>query len=718
MTDTPSIWLASVTANEPLGAGNPHGILHTDPQIISLANGNILVAWATEKNTGASSQPGTDIVGQIFDQLGTKIGGEIRLNQSYFLDDESSPSITATSNGGFIVAYSDVDTGVTSIRLNEFNADGSVIFSSASTVASDDLTTIPNFASPSIAASNNTSAMIVYEKEVGAGNVDIYYRIYNPVTDTYGAETAAMVSDNSYGPPAITVLSNGNYAIAADLDRFTSNSSIVVTIIDSTGAAIKSPNFVGATQLNSNLDSEADITALTGGGFVVSWTSDVNGSGGINSDINFQLFNAAGTEIGSVQTVNGTGVNADNDQPAVVPLNDGGFIVIYDNDENSNQITAQRYDSSGNKVGNEFDIDASGHNTGPQATLMADGRVAVTFFAQDAIQMQIIDPRDSVSLVGVTVNDYVVGTVGDDTMIMQSVTSTQTFGWEGDDTIGIDGFIGLGDLFDGGAGIDTFTMDGQASDYDINLTVGAVRLKGDPGGGVLAGFENIIGGKGDDILTGDAAKNDISGGAGADDIFGRGRGDTLWGRAGNDNISGGGGSDKIIGGKGDDSLEGDNGNDRLIGGKGNDRLNGGEGRDKLIGGAGIDTLDGGAGRDTLKGGDGDDLLRGGSDADKLLGGDGDDLLVGGLGNDQLTGGAGFDVFVFSNAVGEGINRIRDYDDASDRIDLQAFGFTSFADVAALSTQAGANVRIDLGAGDKIIIDNFLLADFDATDVIL
>jgi Ca2+-binding RTX toxin-like protein len=717
MSVTPETWLASVTANEPLGGGSLHGILFTDPQIISLTNGNVLVAWATNKDTGASSPTGADIVGQLFDQLGNKIGGEFLLNQSFSIDDESSPSIAATSGGGFIVAYSDNDAGNVSLRLDEYDSSGSVL-SSNPTVISDTLTTAPNYDISKIAVSSDSSAMIVYEKDVGGGDVDIYYKIYNPSTNTYGSETALMIGATSEGRPAVTTLVDGNYVVVAHDDQFTSNSRINMAIVNSAGLILKSATIVAGTNLNSDQDSEPDVTALTGGGFVVSWTSNVTGSGGANSDVKFQLFDVAGTEIGSVQTVNGTGVNASNDQSAVVALNDGGFIVVYDNDETSSQITAQRYDSTGTKVGNEFDIDASGHNTGPQATLMADGRVAVTFFAQDAIQMQIIDPRDSVSLLGVSSKDYVVGTINDDTLIVQSVTSTQTFGWAGDDSIGIDGFVGFGDIFDGGAGTDTFTMAGQTSDYDIDLGAGRVRLKGDPGGGTLSNFENIIGGKGDDILTGNSGKNEISGGGGADDLYGKAGADTLSGGGGNDNILGGGGRDNINGGKGADSLSGEGGNDKIVGGGGGDSLQGGGGRDKLIGGAGVDTLVGGAGGDTLKGGGGDDLLRGGLHTDILLGGGGNDRLEGGLGSDRLTGGAGADVFVFTNFAGEGIDTITDYNDAQDRIDLQDFNFSAFADVLALTTQVGANLEINFGGGDKLIIENFLLADFNSVDVIL
>ena len=72
-------------------------------------------------------------------------------------------------------------------------------------------------------------------------------------------------------------------------------------------------------------------------------------------------------------------------------------------------------------------------------------------------------------------------------------------------------------------------------------------------------------------------------------------------------VIGGRGSDTLTGNDQDNELRGMGGNDTLTGGVGNDDLKGGEGRDTLRGGTGADTLDGGPGADILDGGgtDGD-----------------------------------------------------------------------------------------------------------------
>jgi Ca2+-binding RTX toxin-like protein len=78
-----------------------------------------------------------------------------------------------------------------------------------------------------------------------------------------------------------------------------------------------------------------------------------------------------------------------------------------------------------------------------------------------------------------------------------------------------------------------------------------------------------------------------------------------------------GGSDSVVGGAGDDFLSGSLGNDTLRGGIGNDRLIGNVGLDVLDGGSGNDTIDGGLSGDSIIAGEGQDVVTGGSAGDLI-----------------------------------------------------------------------------------------------------
>ena len=210
----------------------------------------------------------------------------------------------------------------------------------------------------------------------------------------------------------------------------------------------------------------------------------------------------------------------------------------------------------------------------------------------------------------------------------------------------------------------------------------------------------VIGGTGNDTLSGLAGDDVISGGVGNDSLDGGAGNDVLEGGAGVDTLNGGADSQTdglavsasnpgsygdtiryvtsgagvvvdlatgaasggdaqgdviVLGSNGfrsienvvgsdayGDQLSGDSRANRLFGLGGNDVIDGRAGDDVVVGGAGDDTLYGGDGDDALAGEDGLDRVEGGLGKDLLTGGAGADTLLGQAGDDQLTGDDGDD----------------------------------------------------------------------------
>ncbi|MDA8708420.1 hypothetical protein N9M10_03505, partial [Hellea sp.] len=158
-----------------------------------------------------------------------------------------------------------------------------------------------------------------------------------------------------------------------------------------------------------------------------------------------------------------------------------------------------------------------------------------------------------------------------------------------------------------------------------------------------------------------------------------------------------------------DNLTGDLRDNLFNGLGGNDIIDGAAGNDKLFAGAGSDTLNGGVGDDTLVGQSGFNRLNGDAGDDLILGGTDQDFINGGAGNDVMSGGMGTDRFIFD--TGHGTDRINDFEDGTDLIDLSSLGI-SFADL--MLVQTGQNVQIDTGEG-IINVNDAMVADFDTTD---
>jgi len=217
-------------------------------------------------------------------------------------------------------------------------------------------------------------------------------------------------------------------------------------------------------------------------------------------------------------------------------------------------------------------------------------------------------------------DDHLTGGIGNDTIYGGPGNDTLA-GGDGDDALNGDagndtfdeGATANGaDTITGGAGRDTISYAGRGA--GVRIALDGVAHSGEPGEAdrIASDVEDVIGGAGDDMITGSALDNVIDGGLGDDLISGGAGVDTVDYHARTANLtvvldgvtaSGEPGEadriatdvENVIGGSGDDSLTGNAADNQLEGGAGTDALFGLAGDDVLDGGAGLDALDCGAG---------------------------------------------------------------------------------------------------------------------------
>jgi Ca2+-binding RTX toxin-like protein len=145
--------------------------------------------------------------------------------------------------------------------------------------------------------------------------------------------------------------------------------------------------------------------------------------------------------------------------------------------------------------------------------------------------------RNVENIVGGSAADTLGGD-GNDNSLFGGAGNDSLFGANGNDL-----FVGGAgnDTIDGGLGNDTLdysaTLTGTNISVVMNGSINATAFIGASERDTFNNIENILGGAGNDTLTGDSNANFLSGGAGNDLIFGGGLGnDTLWGGTGNDMI--------------------------------------------------------------------------------------------------------------------------------------------------------------------------------------
>jgi Ca2+-binding RTX toxin-like protein len=148
---------------------------------------------------------------------------------------------------------------------------------------------------------------------------------------------------------------------------------------------------------------------------------------------------------------------------------------------------------------------------------------------------------------------------------------------------------GLGaDRMSGGGGFDTVSYSDRTTHVTADLNGAADDGAPGEGDAILTNVEDLEGGWGPDVLTGDVGNNYLSGLGGSDLLVGLRGIDTLHGDDGVDYLDGGDERDLLFGDDGDDVLLGKAGDDDLFGDAGDDYLEGGLDRDRYLGGPGRD----------------------------------------------------------------------------------------------------------------------------------
>ncbi|MGE5547687.1 MAG: matrixin family metalloprotease [Solirubrobacterales bacterium] len=313
----------------------------------------------------------------------------------------------------------------------------------------------------------------------------------------------------------------------------------------------------------------------------------------------------------------------------------------------------------------------------------ATGAMVLTGLA--AASSTLLSGSGADTLTGGASADYLSGNDGSDTLV-GGAGADVLLGGKGNDKVT---YTSTAATIDGGDGSDTLVVTGAAT---ISL---ALADQDGIGGAAVKGFENVdgsgasagltltgvasaastlLGGSGDDVLTGGTAADSLNGGAGDDVLDGKGGVDIVRGGLGSDRVvyqatgtlDGGDGEDCLVV-KGSTALkidltqaDHDGSAGAAVGGfedidasaaTGALTLTGRAGASSvLLGGSGKDVLVGGSAADTLSGNAGDDTLDGGGGADVILGGAGKDRITYGAAAATLDGGDGIDTLVVSGSA--------------------------------------------------------------------
>jgi hypothetical protein len=181
---------------------------------------------------------------------------------------------------------------------------------------------------------------------------------------------------------SVAGLNDGSHVIAWESNSQDGSSyGIYAQHYDVTGRALGDEFLVNS--YTSSDQSSPEVTALADGGYVVTWRDSSGHSGGSSWDVRGQRYDASGNTLGDEFRVN-TYTSSEQREPAVSATLDGGFVVTWMDSSghdggSSWDIRGQRYDASGELIGDEFLVNS---HTGssqqyPSVAALGDGGFVV-----------------------------------------------------------------------------------------------------------------------------------------------------------------------------------------------------------------------------------------------------------------------------------------------------------------------------------------------------
>jgi serralysin len=697
--------------------------IYNDPSIIALKGGGYVVTWATSDEREVYNGE-SRLFAQIFDKNGGKVGAELIVassaNQDYF------PAITATDDGGFMVAWESAartdywQWGNGDISVKRYDAYGNSL-----QLTGDDNANTLTWASASAVVMDGGDGDDVLnggsgnDRLVGGNGNDTLNGGKGADTllggegnDTYVVDNSKDVIIEEGADDTDTVQASVSWSLGDNLE------DLILTgtgHINGTGNALDNHitgnagnNLISAGAGNDTLDGKGGVDTLQGGKGDDTYIVDLTSAGALQDTITENANEGTDSIV-----LRGTSTNT-----AAVTLTLGANLENLD----ASATGTSNLNLTGNDVNNTLIGNAAANtlNGGKGADTLIGGLGNDTYVIDNAADSIIEEVDEGTDLVKIAINtaggSYTLG----EHLENATLTNTVAFNLTGNAANNvlkgnaanniIDGGAGS-DRMEGGAGNDTYIVDNVGDTVVEAANAGTDLVKSHVDFTLGANIENLS-------LLGSDAIN----------ATGNSLANVITGNAGNNVLDGKGGVDTLKGGQGDDTYI----VDLTSAGALQDKIteNANEGLDSIVLrgtstntsattltlGANLENLDASAtgksklnltGNDlnnSLVGNDAANTLRGGAGDDILKGGAGNDILIGGAGADQLHGGSGADIFRFTSLSDLGMDGaadvIHDFTRGSDRIDLKSLQGYSFIGTEGFS---GAKELRFAASGDDLLI---------------
>ncbi|MCK6375928.1 MAG: hypothetical protein L6Q69_17775, partial [Zoogloea sp.] len=297
------------------------------PVVTALSDGGFVITWTDQNGDGSSY----GIYGQRFDSAGVAAGTQFLVNTLTSYDQDQSA--VAAYDGGFIVTWFSryQDGSGTGIYAQRYSNDGTpqgAEFQVNTTTSGDQY-------EPAVATFNDGSFVVVWRSDYQDGSAA---GLYAQRFDASGAPTGAEFQVNTTTASSqydahVSALAGGGFVVvwSDDGSRDGSANGVYAQRFDALGAKVGGEFLVNESTYGSQY--QPAVAALESGGFVVTWYNDNTGvSGGSYSDIYMREYQADGTPVAPEARVNSPSGSYSQYEPAIAHIGSDNFVVVWRSD--------------------------------------------------------------------------------------------------------------------------------------------------------------------------------------------------------------------------------------------------------------------------------------------------------------------------------------------------------------------------------------------------
>lgn len=327
--------------------------------------GNFVVVWSSYFTGDRSNE----IFGQRFDPNGIPIGDEFQINTTTS-GNQTESSVAMDAVGDFVVAW---HTDEEDIFIQRFDPNGQPL--------GDELLvnsyTQGKQRYPKVAMNMDGAFAVVWESEKPEADTSVVSCQLFDVNGLAVGEEFDVNSPPDCRYPDVAMDPNGNFTIVWMEGK--SSRMIMVQLYNTDGTAKTEPFEVSTVKFKSI--TRPSIAMDDSGYFVVTWDGDPNKAK--LDDIHARLFDPNGTPIGEQFMVNTT-LDGKQQNPQVAMNNLSEFIIVWDSNadpNNERDILGQRFDSLGNPLGDEFQLNTyiKGEQRRPDVAIGGNGEFVVVW---------------------------------------------------------------------------------------------------------------------------------------------------------------------------------------------------------------------------------------------------------------------------------------------------------------------------------------------------